>query len=234
MREPCMHCFNLVIEVLFFSSFALHRLWVCLFYRFNLVIEVLFFSSTDLLHQRRGINVFQSRNRGSFLFKLKRDFWHNWHRESFNLVIEVLFFSSRWIDTYGKDESCFNLVIEVLFFSSFGKRLQTTPRHCLFQSRNRGSFLFKVCTQPVRWYGWILFQSRNRGSFLFKPSTSTLRIPLSVFQSRNRGSFLFKPTFSPMAIHSILPSFNLVIEVLFFSSKLGECCCLTAHFVSIS
>ena len=39
----------------------------------------------------------------------------------------------------------------------------------------------------------VMFQSRNRGSFLFKPigkvGSMTKR---SLFQSRNRGSFLFK------------------------------------------
>ena len=62
----------------------------------------------------------------------------------------------------------------------------------LFQSRNRGSFDFKmstivptVCSEPE-------FQSRNRGSFDFKISSSARSCKAFMFQSRNRGSFDFK------------------------------------------
>ena len=37
------------------------------------------------------------------------------------------------------------------------------------------------------------FQSRNRGSFLFKAcQIERIRCTIGLFQSRNRGSFLFK------------------------------------------
>ena len=87
---------------------------------------------------------FQSRNRGSFGFKLT----------NFCLVYQPLY--------------CFNLVIEVLLVSRLKTGLNTT-RISSFQSRNRGSFGFKVCRRsipgtPARGR----FQSRNRGSFDFK------------------------------------------------------------------
>ena len=86
----------------------------------------------------------------------------------------------------------FNLVIEVLFFSS-SKERYTTARKAMFQSRNRGSFLFKQGQGETENVRQRRFQSRNRGSFLFK---SLVFFPNStsehLFQSRNRGSFLFK------------------------------------------
>ena len=68
-----------------------------------------------------------------------------------------------------------------------------------FQSRNRGSFLFKHIDGDYLDYSLFQFQSRNRGSFLFKRigepcACSGIRHP---FQSRNRGSFLFKECDSP-------------------------------------
>ena len=65
---------------------------------FNLVIEVLLISRT-LLGLSRSISfLFQSRNRGSFDFKLTdsripRD---GWQIHCFNLVIEVLLISRIW------------------------------------------------------------------------------------------------------------------------------------------
>ena len=88
---------------------------------FNLVIEVLFFS--------RITNF-------SLLVKLL-------HR--FNLVIEVLFFSSIGGGGYEfRHQYSFNLVIEVLFFSrDYYGGAESLPI-VRFQSRNRGSFLFKL------------------------------------------------------------------------------------------
>ena len=113
--------FNLVIEVLFFSRRRNPIRWLLLMKGFNLVIEVLFFS--------RGFA-------GSgYVFPMG----------GFNLVIEVLFFSSGLKPRgYALRVSCFNLVIEVLFFSSaWGRRLCVMRHGRKFQSRNRGSFLFK-------------------------------------------------------------------------------------------
>ena len=61
-----------------------------------------------------------------------------------------------------------------------------------FQSRNRGSFLFKVEVFDRRKMDTLLFQSRNRGSFLFKSFNVSSVTWIDGFQSRNRGSFLFK------------------------------------------
>ena len=71
-----MHCFNLVIEVLFVSSCPLQNPDTFISCRFNLVIEVLFVSSS-----------------GFFLRAAME--------RSFNLVIEVLFVSSGLGDPRG-------------------------------------------------------------------------------------------------------------------------------------
>ena len=179
---------------------------------FNLVIEVLFFSS----------------KKGALrpLFPMQR----------FNLVIEVLFFSSASQLCIRMLTICFNLVIEVLFFSS----LRVTA-DCLyfepFQSRNRGSFLFKpsMDTDDPNIRG--LFQSRNRGSFLFKYKAKKKHCSsfYTAFQSRNRGSFLFK--LDGIAMQASIDrylGFNLVIEVLFFSRELFETVQSSGIRVSIS
>ena len=62
----------------------------------------------------------------------------------------------------------FNLVIEDLIFSSMSGSL-TIGCTKKFQSRNRGSYLFK---SGRNWtLDWMMpkFQSRNRESYLFKP-----------------------------------------------------------------
>ena len=117
--------FNLVIEVLFFSSLRSDSDNYCVgFSCFNLVIEVLFFSRYGTFTRMSfGVSLFQSRNRGSFLFK------------------QIMSVATSLLKSCG-----FNLVIEVLFFS----RLSLFVRGGLglsaetFQSRNRGSFLFKL------------------------------------------------------------------------------------------
>ena len=61
------------------------------------------------------------------------------------------------------------------------------------------------------------FQSRNRGSFDFKVIKSLPAVPFKTpFQSRNRGSFDFKKSQTEVAILE-KSSFNLVIEVLLIS-----------------
>ncbi len=63
---------------------------------------------------------FQSRNRDTFLFKVKNVPLLINKAESFNLVIEILFFSSVSfvVCQHLIDLDRFNLVIEILFFSS--------------------------------------------------------------------------------------------------------------------
>ena len=91
-------------------------------------------------------------------------------------------------------------------------------RSPMFQSRNRGSFDFKVrcvLTMPRQ----FKFQSRNRGSFDFKEMMPRWKqSPSSTFQSRNRGSFDFKRRKNITTIQR-LSGFNLVIEVLLISRK---------------
>ena len=116
------------------------------------------------------MSLFQSRNRGSFDFKLTAKLGINHSTQGFNLVIEVLLIS-RFL--YGFSNhirgSRFNLVIEVLLISS---------QYLTWKYVDQGN---------------LMFQSRNRGSFDFKLSSTNSSIcPCSAFQSRNRGSFDFK------------------------------------------
>ena len=114
--------------------------------RFNLVIEVLLISSQSrLLCQYRGLQ-FQSRNRGSFDFKSSLIFMTNsctsWfqsrNRGSFD------FKPSASVASIPVDHR-FNLVIEVLLISSRQRVKRSKPHSpIMFQSRNRGSFDFKL------------------------------------------------------------------------------------------
>ena len=113
--------------------------------RFNLVIEVLLISSLFLVIFSHSPDKFQSRNRGSFDFKILFYLSARAPIAGFNLVIEVLLISRIWfefITETGCRES-FNLVIEVLLISS---TFTNPDLHAVssFQSRNRGSFDFKL------------------------------------------------------------------------------------------
>ena len=68
-------------------------------HRFNLVIEMLFFSSANTglaVISYDSFKLFQSRNRDAFLFKWRCVDAQDTRIVSFNLVIEMLFFSSRY------------------------------------------------------------------------------------------------------------------------------------------
>ena len=112
----------------------------------------------------------------------------------------------------------FNLVIEMLFFSSH-VRDRLPGGYLQFQSRNRDAFLFKPSAFVIDAGTSSMFQSRNRDAFLFKaiimhkPKRGFLW-----FQSRNRDAFLFKFSGSGETGSTAL-SFNLVIEMLFFSRR---------------
>ena len=117
------------------------------------------------------------------------------NRLSFHLAIEVLLISSLPTSQARQNSLviCFNLVIEVLLISSqinIPRSLVWVPE---FQSRNRGSFGFKMNIVGNCKVREKQFPSRNRGSFNFKPK-STLHTAMSAtqFPSRNRGSFNFK------------------------------------------
>ena len=136
---------------------------------------------------------------------------------------------------------CFNLVIEVLLISRSHTGRDVRKSYIMFQSRNRGSFDFKL-SQAFERSASFKFQSRNRGSFDFKNSLVWMGCYLlSTFQSRNRGSFDFKKQKAEFCILFCLmfqsrnrgsfdfkidsrtcslpqrQSFNLVIEVLLIS-----------------
>ncbi len=97
--QGLMSSFNLVIEILFFSSPIPNTDPTMKTVRFNLVIEILFFSSMQTLFDTAGISEFQSRNRDTFLFKSHNCCCCRSSLSSFNLVIEILFFSSLDEDT---------------------------------------------------------------------------------------------------------------------------------------
>ena len=67
-----------------------------------------------------------------------------------------------------------------------------------------------------------MFQSRNRDAFLFKSTQfSALVSRHRPFQSRNRDAFLFKRDFiDELKGGENSECFNLVIEMLFFSSEM--------------
>ena len=121
----------------------------------------------------------------------------------------------------------FNLVIEVLLISSLRSANASIVPSGMFQSRNRGSFDFKLgfCTLPV--CVTLEFQSRNRGSFDFKTlfSGSYTDLTNKPFQSRNRGSFDFKVTSVPLLLSSTRFRFNLVIEGSFDFKTAWACSC---------
>ena len=90
---------------------------------------------------------------------------------------------------------CFNLAIEILFFSRLLFSVSVGDPDLWFQSRNRDTFLFKRADFRVKDTAHTQFQSRNRDTFLFKPD-------LWVFYWNNHSSF------------------NLAIEILFFSREI--------------
>ena len=70
IRERSILCFNLVIESLIFSRIWCDS-WIRLQVSFNLVIESLIFSSQPRSEICRYSVSFQSRNRESYLFKIR-------------------------------------------------------------------------------------------------------------------------------------------------------------------
>ena len=114
------HGFNLVIEMLFFSSCDWCENWIAsvLFqsrnrdaFLFKIVVSVTLYD-TDIS--------FQSRNRDAFLFKVQ---WHTWRWRILNL------FQSR-----NRDAFLFKPTSRLQGFQAV---------FMLFQSRNRDAFLFK-------------------------------------------------------------------------------------------
>ena len=175
-RDDHLRCFslsfNLVIEVLLISSIL--GIWqMKIISCFNLVIEVLLISRRRATRGMRSIkNKFQSRNRGSFDFKPFVSF----HAYSY------------WIG------QGFNLVIEVLLISRFEGHTHTSIAKVLFQSRNRGSFDFKLLET-------VNHKIRINDCF-------NLVIEVLLISSFGRWK---------QRTHRSVRSFNLVIEVLLIS-----------------
>ena len=135
---------------------------------------------------------FQSRNRDTFLFKEGR-ISQPWVSPMFQSRNRDTFLFKKYKTFVAAPEYSFNLVIEILFFS-----------------RKRGDAFSSAFA--------VMFQSRNRDTFLFKGDTGGGTIAVSGFQSRNRDTFLFKSNSCPSRCPFSHLSFNLVIEILFFSS----------------
>ena len=182
-----MGSFNLAIEILFFSS---HASSICSRVTsdcFNLAIEILFFSRC-VSAMKVLVNItFQSRNRDTFLFKMRVGYegFGQYHVS----ISQSRYFSFQGVPIYFyiQDEMRFNLAIEILFFSSKPIAFSAALRNW-FQSRNRDTFLFKWVVFEPKYRVPTLFQSRNRDTFLFKRnSMKMLRIELhrvSISQSR--------------------------------------------------
>ena len=103
-----------------------------------------------------------------------------------------------------KDSSSFNLVIEVLMVSSLTLHDDCSANLPSFQSRNRGSYGFKLLAVFFGKAFLTWFQSRNRGSYGFKAMWSCLAWRVqSGFQSRNRGSYGFKPLREAVTLESL-------------------------------
>ena len=142
---------------------------------------------------RTGNSLFQSRNRGSFDFKAESNRAVQYPHECFNLVIEVLLISRQRCTRTNHEYCGFNLVIEVLLISR--SRWQTRSQETTLDSFNLVIEVLLISSQyrevADNDYN-TLFQSRNRGSFDFKVQMRFLSISVKPFQSRNRGSFDFK------------------------------------------
>ena len=115
-------------------------------------------------------------------------------------------------------EQCFNLVIEVLLISRLSQSRSDKTSQASF------NLVIEVLLISRRWkweqgIAGTMFQSRNRGSFDFKVKSITVGQDITgEFQSRNRGSFDFKNV--RFQINALgYKSFNLVIEVLLISSQ---------------
>ena len=173
-------CFNLAIEILFFSSCQHRQTSQCrMVFSFNLAIEILFFSrrKEHLVKKERTswypayTCEFQSRNRDTFLFKYLQVITEQGERDEFQ---------SRNRDTFlfkplthiaspgGCDIIVSILTIEILFFSRSTVSRSPPDNLSLFQSRNRDTFLFKQHTIVRGRDSTCKFQSRNRDTFLFK------------------------------------------------------------------
>ena len=194
------------------------------------------------------IDMFQSRNRGTFDF-YKSFRWCYTIRmiKCFNLVIEVLLIST-WMTFTMTHETpiSFNLVIEVLLISTKNGCIFACMEF-LFQSRNRGTFDFYIempdsiqllvdsfnLVIEVLLISTLIFRTGRHWTQCFNLVIEVLLISTAtrkelreyryqLFQSRNRGTFDFYVLSSQICL-SALSCFNLVIEVLLISTRLDVC-----------
>ena len=160
---------------------------------FNLILEILFFSSVDASLSGSVLTLFQSHTWDTFLFKKKR-----LHSES-----KTSMFQSHTWDTFlfkripcGSPDNSREVSISYLRYFSFqGHRAQPTPerKRYQFQSHTWDTFLFK--------------QTAINGTIIaINVSISYLRY--FSFQGR-----------VVLSVFILLPRFNLILEILFFSRK---------------
>ena len=118
---------------------------------------------------------------------------------------------------------CVSLIVSVPKKSTcsvkFASRLTVSLLRCLFQSRNRDTFLFNSVIIGDETGGNVVFQSRNRDTFLFNTANAFI-------SSQSRPSFnlaieiLFFSTFKHFLwARPQYTRFNLAIEILFFSTQ---------------
>ena len=172
---------------------------------------------------------FQSRNRETFLFNVKR--LNAPHR-----TIRVVSISQSRNFSFQPTLprgcqcgcECFNLAIEKLFFSTLPTGFTFDPAS-RFQSRNRETFIFnRAGFIHMGYHSKVsISQSRNFSFQLCFQGFISKHINVSISQSRN---FSFQPNWWRWLRVSVY-RFNLAIEKLFFSTvalRRSYCTCFDA------
>ena len=194
-------CFNLAIEILFFSRDCRSNCNCSRHSCFNLAIEILFFSRSALgTLTDAGFTEFQSRNRDTFLFKQK-NLRHT--------MRPMTMFQSRNRDTF-------------LFKSDIPLQTKTVYFVSISQSRY---FSFQACkrsdTHRHNSSSVSISQSRYF-SFQVEKASNCTRCPVSSFNLAIEILFFSSWTKPFFYTRSEVVSFNLAIEILFFSRNRGQ------------
>ena len=162
---------------------------------FNLVIERLVISGIRAQMWLTRIELFQSRNRDAFHFKLQMARMQMMRICSFNLAIEMLFISScmEWVELSQLDivsisqSRCFSFQVDVM--------TKPQTRVYKFQSRNRDAFHFKaVPAEPLTRLGRTptllpacIFSTMMHANCLCKNSVQSRHIRLNLPSARDTG-----------------------------------------------
>ena len=214
-------CFNLAIEILFFSrqpakSWTVHP-------QFNVSISqsrYFSFQVSNTIFDGVWRPPFQSRNRDTFLFKIE-GMGHHCVRDALVSISQSRYFSFQDSLELVVYFHAFKVSISQSRYFSFQAFSQVIigAKKIGFQSRNRDTFLFKYVAIPTASSDRDrAFQSRNRDTFLFKwgyVRSGEFGVRVSISQSRY---FSFQDNFQALGL-SPECRFNLAIEILFFSSR---------------